>query len=242
MRRTKLFIQSLMIGCLCLVLVACGGSSSSSSVAVTQYSVTATAGSGGAITPADTSVSSGQSAKFTIAVNSGYVIQSVTGCGGTLSGNTYTTAPVTANCAVNATFKSIVYTVTASAGSGGSISPPSATVKSGNTTAFNVIASSGYAIQLVSSGGSHLARPCGPSLLGELLKTPVDTRGLAPDVPLRDDFNGTGLHPIAGSGLPCLPGAHRPRRSAVALLGSSFELWKKNHKLALDALRFVFEN
>ena len=73
----------------------------------------------------------------------------------------------------------------------------------------------------MSPGDSHLARPCGPSLLGELLKTPVDTRGLAPDVPLRDDFNGTGLHPIAGSGLPCLPGAHRPRRSAVALLGSS---------------------
>ena len=45
---------------------------------------------------------------------------------------------------------------------------------------------------------------CGPFLLSELLKASADTRGLVPDVQRRDNFNGTGLNQIAGSGLPCL--------------------------------------
>ncbi|WP_156033363.1 BACON domain-containing protein [Candidatus Magnetobacterium casense] len=36
--------------------------------------------------------------------NTGYSIGSVTGCGGSLSGNTYTTGAITANCTVTATF------------------------------------------------------------------------------------------------------------------------------------------
>lgn len=158
MRRINFLVQSLMISYLCLALVACGGgSSSSSTVAATEYNITATAGSGGAITPGSTTVDSGQSAKFTISVNSGYVIQSVTGCGGTLSGNTYTTAPATANCTVNASFKPVTYTVTASAGSGGTITPASTTISSGQTAKFTVSANSGYAIKSVTGCGGTLA-------------------------------------------------------------------------------------
>jgi hypothetical protein len=36
---------------------------------------------------------------------SGYAISSVTGCNGSLSGSTYTTAPVTGTCAINASFR-----------------------------------------------------------------------------------------------------------------------------------------
>jgi hypothetical protein len=41
---------------------------------------------------------------FTLTPDAGYRIDSVTGCGGTLSGDTYTTGPVSGDCAVEATF------------------------------------------------------------------------------------------------------------------------------------------
>jgi hypothetical protein len=47
----------------------------------------------------------------------------VTGCGGMLSGNTYMTGPIAGNCTVTAMFAINTFTITASAGTGGSISP-----------------------------------------------------------------------------------------------------------------------
>ncbi|MES0336206.1 MAG: FG-GAP-like repeat-containing protein [Candidatus Magnetobacterium sp. LHC-1] len=72
----------------------------------TTYTVTATAGTGGAITPSTQTVASGATTTFTVTPNTGYSIASVTGCGGSLSGNTYTTGAITADCTVTATFTS----------------------------------------------------------------------------------------------------------------------------------------
>ncbi|MBI4685575.1 MAG: hypothetical protein HY755_10285 [Nitrospirae bacterium] len=74
------------------------------SINTSTYTVSTSAGSGGTITPASQTVVQGATASFTVTANNGYFIVSVTGCGGLLSGNTYTTAPVTANCTVSATF------------------------------------------------------------------------------------------------------------------------------------------
>ena len=73
-------------------------------VAPTTFTVTATAGQGGAISPASRTVEQGQLTTFTVTPNSGYTVKEVTGCNGSLSGTTYTTGPITAACAVNATF------------------------------------------------------------------------------------------------------------------------------------------
>ncbi len=158
MYKFRFSIQALIIAYLCSALVACGGgSSSASTTAVTAYTITTTASTGGSVTPGTTTVNSGQTAKFTVSASNGYTVQSVTGCGGTLSGNTYTTGPVTDNCTVNASFKPITYTVTATAGSGGTITPPSTTVSSGQTTTFTVSANSGYKIQSVTGCSGTLA-------------------------------------------------------------------------------------
>jgi len=50
---------------------------------------------------------------------SGYVVSSVTGCGVTLSGTTYTTGAVSANYTVTASFATVLYQVTGTAGTGG---------------------------------------------------------------------------------------------------------------------------
>ncbi|MFA4975451.1 MAG: hypothetical protein WC577_02090, partial [Candidatus Paceibacterota bacterium] len=67
------------------------------------FTVTGTAGAGGTISPASRSVSYGSTTTFTVTPNTGYTA-GASGCGGTLSGTTYTTGAITANCAVSATF------------------------------------------------------------------------------------------------------------------------------------------
>ena len=86
-----------------------GGNGADSNASSTQgaYAVTpSVSGSGGAISPAAVvPVQPGETTSFTLTPNSGYSVSAVTGtCGGTLSGTTYTTNAITANCTVIATF------------------------------------------------------------------------------------------------------------------------------------------
>ena len=82
------------------LLSACGGGGSDPGNTVTTYQVSATAGAGGTISPASAMVNAGSTTTLTVTASSGYAVSSVTGCGGALSGNTYTTATINANCAV----------------------------------------------------------------------------------------------------------------------------------------------
>ena len=68
--------------------------------------VTPSAGVNGNISPSTlrTVLDNGTTA-FTITPNFGYHIESVTGCGGTLTGNTYNTAPITGDCTITAIFE-----------------------------------------------------------------------------------------------------------------------------------------
>ena len=126
----------------------------------TTYLVTASAGPGGGINPSSQTVNQGATASFTVTPNNGYYIDVVTGCGGSLSGTTYTTGPITADCTVTASFSLVpptTYTVTATAGSGGTISPSSQTVNAGATTSFTVTPNSGYVIDSVTGCGGSLS-------------------------------------------------------------------------------------
>src|SRR5690625_5593131 len=84
--------------------------------------------------------------------DTGYEIDGVTGsCGGTLSGNAFTTDPVTADCDVVAHFAEEPvpeWTVSPSVGSGqGSISPDTEqTVDEGDTITFTLTPDTGYEI------------------------------------------------------------------------------------------------
>lgn len=127
------------------------------SFALNRYSVTANASAGGAISPVSSSVDHGSSASFALTPDPGYHIDSVSGCGGTLSGTTYTTGPVTASCTISATFSLNSYTVDASAGSGGTISPSSRNIDHGSTTSFTVTPDAGYGIASVSGCGGSLS-------------------------------------------------------------------------------------
>lgn len=140
-----------------LLLVGCGGGGSSGQAPmVTTYAVSATANTGGTISPASAMVNAGGTTSFTVASSSGYGVNGVTGCGGALSGNTYTTGAISGPCTVSASFIA-QYAASATAGSGGAISPASATVNSGSTTTFTLTPRSGYAINAVTGCGGQLA-------------------------------------------------------------------------------------
>ena len=81
------------------------------SAPVNEYTVTPSAGTGGAISPnTPQTVPENQTAQFTLTPSTGYVIDPSVGgtCGGILDGNTFTTSAVVADCTVEASFLVVV--------------------------------------------------------------------------------------------------------------------------------------
>jgi hypothetical protein len=130
----------------------------SATFAQNTYTVTPSAGANGSISPSTAqTVNYNATASFTVTPNSGYSVVSVTGCGGTLSGSTYTTGPITGNCTVAASFAATTYTITATAGTGGSISPSGAvTVSQGANQTFTITPDTGYSIAEVKVDGTSV--------------------------------------------------------------------------------------
>ena len=139
-------------------LIACGGGGGGDSQGPTSFTVSTSAGVNGSISPTSTAVIDGSNTNFTITPDVGYGIQAVSGCSGTLSGSTYTTGTITANCTVIASFIAFpTFTVSTSAGANGSISPTSTAVIDGSTTNFTITPDVGYGIQAVSGCSGTLS-------------------------------------------------------------------------------------
>ena len=125
--------------------------------AVPKFTITATAGTGGTITPSGAvSVTQGASQAFVITPATGNTILSVTVDGVSVAAvGTYTFINVIANHTIAVTFSTpTIFTITASAGTGGTITPTGAVpVTRGNSQAFTIAASAGYAISAVAVDG-----------------------------------------------------------------------------------------
>jgi hypothetical protein len=71
------------------------------SFAIDSHTVTASVDGGhGSVSPASRLVDYGGTAQFTVTPDAGYQVASVSGCGGTLAGDVYTTAAITGDCAI----------------------------------------------------------------------------------------------------------------------------------------------
>ncbi len=126
------------------------------------YTITASAASGGSISPSGSvAISQGLSQKFTINPNTGYKIAGVTVDGASAGAvSTYTFSNVAANHTISATFAANTvasYTISASAGTGGSISPAgTASVSSGGSQTYAITPNSGYTIAAVTVDGASV--------------------------------------------------------------------------------------
>lgn len=144
---------------------------------VSTYTITATAGSNGKIAALNNTnistatsgtstitmanVTKGASQAFSITPNTGYQVTGVSVDGVSVGAITsYTFSNVLANHTLSATFgaaTSTSYTITASAGTGGTISPSgSVAVSSGGSKSFTITPSSGYTISDVKVDGTSI--------------------------------------------------------------------------------------
>lgn len=124
----------------------------SATIQPTTYTITASTDSNGAIDPSGSVyVAKGASQKFTFTPNNNYELNVLT-VDGTVTDSTtsYTFENVNSNHTINATFKLKTYTITASAGSNGSISPSGVVpANPGDIKYFTITASSGYRIESI---------------------------------------------------------------------------------------------
>ena len=111
----------------------------------TTYTVSTSAGAGTTISPSSAQVASGGSTSFMVTLSAGYDTLVVSGCGGSLVGNTYTTGAITADCTVTAGATEITYTVSTSSGTGvASLSCNDSTVTYGGSTTCTASLATGY--------------------------------------------------------------------------------------------------
>jgi hypothetical protein len=130
----------------------------SATFATSTYTITATAGSGGTISPSGAvQITPGTSATFTITPNTGNNVADVLVDGVTVGAiTTYTFTNVQASHTIAASFAINTYTLTPTAGTGGTITPPSAVnVSYGSNQTFNITPNTGYSISgVLVDGGS----------------------------------------------------------------------------------------
>jgi len=121
----------------------------SASFSILTYTLTGNAGANGSINPAGSlTVNYGSSQTYTLSPNTGYQVSNVlvdnTSVGAV---SAYTFSNVMANHTISASFTVATYSITASAGSGGSISPSgSISVLHGTSRTFTITPSTGYRI------------------------------------------------------------------------------------------------
>jgi hypothetical protein len=122
------------------------------------FTINASAGSGGSINPnGAVNVSPGASQTFTITANSGFAVSSVTVDGANQGALTsFTFNNVQANHTIVAAFAPTSFTIAASAGTGGSISPNgNVVVTKGNSQTFTITPGPGFSIASVTVDGTN---------------------------------------------------------------------------------------
>lgn len=132
---------------------------------VTRYVVTPIVSGQGTLTPSTPqAVVLGTVVQFTVTPDAGNYLVGIDGCGGTLSQNVFTTAPIDADCTVNAQFApgQATYTVTPNAGAHGTLTPSTPQqIANGATAQFTATADAGYYLDLLEG--------CGGTRSGNLL-------------------------------------------------------------------------
>lgn len=125
------------------------GHSISASFALNNFTITASAGSGGSISPAgNVSVNAGDAQSFTITPDGCYSIADVIVDGVSVGAvSSYTFNNVTANHTISVSFvQNGPFNITVSAGANGSISPSSGSVNCGDNITYTITAASCFAI------------------------------------------------------------------------------------------------
>ena len=135
-----------------------GAHTISATFAQMMFEITVNAGANGSITPGTASYAYGAVPTFAITPNLGYSIADVTVDGVSIGAvATYAFLPLTANHTIAATFAADSYTITATAGNGGTISPAGvSTVAYNADKSYTITANTGYEVSGVYVDGAYV--------------------------------------------------------------------------------------
>ncbi|WP_246814759.1 ImpA family metalloprotease [Ferrimonas balearica] len=100
----------------------------------------------GTVTPEALVVNNGEQGRFGLSPAEHHQIAAASGCGGTLEGNEFVTAPATGDCTVSVQFEPIQYTVTTHSEGAGQLLPPQQWVSRGEQAEFTVVPESGHVL------------------------------------------------------------------------------------------------
>jgi hypothetical protein len=117
-----------------------------------KYNITSSSGAGGTIEPSGIAkVTAGTNKTYSITPGTGYKVSNVLVDGVAVGAvSSYTFSNVTSNHTISASFVQITYTITGSAGTGGSINPSgTATVTHGTSRTYSITPATGYKISNV---------------------------------------------------------------------------------------------
>ncbi len=120
-----------------------------------QYTITATAGPNGSVSPGSATVDPGADVAFTATPSVGYQVATwyLDGDEVQIGGEAYTLGNIRANHTVHVTFRQLQYTITATAGPNGSVSPTSVTVSFHGNVTFTATADFSYEVATWSLDG-----------------------------------------------------------------------------------------
>ena len=126
---------------------------------VQTFTITATAGAGGSISPIGTSsIKYDSSLKYTITPNAGFVLDTLFVNGNKVDSiSSYTFDTVTINKTISAKFKVQTFTITSSAGSGGSINPSGTNiVKYDSSIKYTITPNAGFVLDTLFVNGNKV--------------------------------------------------------------------------------------
>ena len=190
------------------------------------YTVTAPATTGGLVDPPMIEVVYGDRATFAVSPYDGYSIDRVTGCGGSLADNTYTTGTIAAPCTVSATFALNNYDIAVAAEpiGGGSVSCSPNPVEHGSDSICTATANAGYLFSGWREGCSGSDPVC---TLYRVTSDKSVTASFTQDEPTEFTLTvtaaGNGSGTVGGGGTYAEGTTVTPTASADA--GSTFDGW-----------------
>jgi len=179
-----------------------------------QFTVGASAGANGAVTPSSYTVNYGNTSDtFTAMPNGGYQVDKWMEGSNVLQtgGPTYTYPNVQTNHSVTVTFKPLQYTINASAGANGSVTPPSYTVNYGNTSGtFTATPNGGYQVDtwmegstILQPGGTTYAYPnvtANHNIVVTFKTIPVTTYTITPSADANGSVSPNAPPPVTAGG------------------------------------------
>lgn len=146
---------------LVLLMTGCGGGSEGEQEEIaplpptgaSYFEASTRSSQGGQLSPASLRLSAGEQGHFSVQPDTGFVLEQIAGCGGSLDGLTYTTGPMSGDCEIVANFSQemapVYFEATTQSTAGGQLSPASLRLKAGERGRFTLQPDAGFVLERI---------------------------------------------------------------------------------------------